>query len=109
MKRWLLPLICAFAALPGLAAEDASATPASRIVARLTPGLVAVEYQLQFDKGDAPVGVIGDVAPVGLCGSGLVDAVAELEAKRKAKAAKYYEAKKKSLALRAKAAAQVAA
>lgn len=37
------------------------------------------------------------------------DAVAELEAKRKAKASKFYEAKKKSLALRAKAAAQVAA
>jgi large subunit ribosomal protein L13Ae len=37
------------------------------------------------------------------------DAVAELEAKRKAKAAKFYEAKKKSLALRAKAAAQLAA
>jgi large subunit ribosomal protein L13Ae len=37
------------------------------------------------------------------------DAVAELEAKRKAKASKFYEAKKKSLALRAKAASQVAA
>lgn len=37
------------------------------------------------------------------------DAVAELEAKRKAKATKFYEAKKKSLALRAKAAAQIAA
>jgi hypothetical protein len=36
------------------------------------------------------------------------DAVAELEAKRKAKASKFYEAKKKSLALRAKAAASVA-
>lgn len=36
------------------------------------------------------------------------DAVAELEAKRKVKATKFYEAKKKSLALRAKAAAQVA-
>lgn len=33
------------------------------------------------------------------------EAVAELEEKRKAKAAKYYEAKKKVLALRAKAAA----
>jgi len=37
------------------------------------------------------------------------DAVAELEAKRKAKATKFYEAKKKSLALRAKASAQIAA
>jgi large subunit ribosomal protein L13Ae len=37
------------------------------------------------------------------------DAVAQLEEKRKVKAAKFYEAKKKSLALRAKAAAQVAA
>ena len=35
------------------------------------------------------------------------EAVAELEAKRKVKAAKYYEAKKKLLALRAKAAATV--
>lgn len=35
------------------------------------------------------------------------DAVAELEAKRKAKATSFYESKKKALALRAKAAAQV--
>jgi hypothetical protein len=34
-------------------------------------------------------------------------AVAELEAKRKAKALKFYEAKKKAVALRAKAAASV--
>jgi large subunit ribosomal protein L13Ae len=34
------------------------------------------------------------------------EAVAELEAKRKAKAATFYAAKKKALALRAKAAAQ---
>lgn len=36
------------------------------------------------------------------------DALAELEAKRKSKAAAFYEAKKKTLALKAKAAAQVA-
>lgn len=36
------------------------------------------------------------------------DAVAELEAKRKTKATAFYQAKKKSLALKAKAAAQVA-
>jgi hypothetical protein len=35
------------------------------------------------------------------------DAVAELEAKRKAKASKFYEAKKKAAALRTKAAASV--
>ena len=35
------------------------------------------------------------------------DAVAELEAKRKVKATSFYEAKKKALALRARAAAQV--
>lgn len=37
------------------------------------------------------------------------EAVAELEEKRKAKAAKFYEAKKKALALRAKAVAQTSA
>jgi large subunit ribosomal protein L13Ae len=36
------------------------------------------------------------------------EAVAELEAKRKTKATAFYQAKKKSLALKAKAAAQVA-
>jgi hypothetical protein len=37
------------------------------------------------------------------------EAVAELEEKRKVKAAKFYEAKKKALAIRAKAVAQVGA
>lgn len=59
MNRWLLVWLCAFA-VRGLAAEEAGGSSASRIVSRLSPGLVRVEYRLQFDKGDAPVGVIGD-------------------------------------------------
>ncbi len=42
---------------------------------RAAPGAVEV---VKMDVGGLELGVIGDAEPVGLCGSGLVDAVAEL-------------------------------
>ncbi len=44
---------------------------------RADDGAIEV-VRLAPDTGDVELGVIGDVAPKGLCGSGLVDAVAEL-------------------------------
>jgi uncharacterized 2Fe-2S/4Fe-4S cluster protein (DUF4445 family) len=44
---------------------------------RAADGAIEV-VKLDSEAGEVEIGVIGDVAPRGLCGSGLVDAVAEL-------------------------------
>jgi hypothetical protein len=61
MNRWILWVCCAW--LFRSMGADESLTPVlapDKVVARLAPSLVRVEYHLQFDKGDAPVGLIGD-------------------------------------------------
>jgi len=63
--------LLATAAPAGPAFEGA----AIRCGMRAAPGAIEV---IRMSENDLELGVIGDVAPQGLCGSGLVDAVAEL-------------------------------
>ena len=63
--------LLATAAPAGPAFEGA----AIRCGMRAAPGAIEV---IRMSEHDLELGVIGDVAPQGLCGSGLVDAVAEL-------------------------------
>jgi uncharacterized 2Fe-2S/4Fe-4S cluster protein (DUF4445 family) len=66
----------------GLTATAAPAGPAFEGAAircgmRAAQGAIET-VRLDLSSGEADLGVIGDIAPLGLCGSGLVDAVAEL-------------------------------
>ena len=59
MNRWLFLIFWAFAAL-ALGADGARPPALEKLLSKVSPSLVRVEYQLQFDKGDAPSGVVGD-------------------------------------------------
>lgn len=59
MNRWLFLILWAFT--PLVLGAEASRPPAlEKLLSKVSPSLVRVEYQLQFDKGDAPSGVVGD-------------------------------------------------
>src|SRR3954469_12958154 len=64
----------------GVVATAAPAGPAFE-AAQIRCGMRAAEGAIEgvsLNPGDLALEVIGDIEPVGLCGSGLVDAVAEL-------------------------------
>lgn len=59
MNRCLFLILWAFT--PLMVGADGARPPAlEKLLSKISPSLVRVEYQLQFDKGDSPSGVVGD-------------------------------------------------